>query len=137
MNHEIMEDGSIKLVINSKVHNIDTVNAAGYSFLDKVYVVLDYENENIIVKLYPKTNQDLKNLGLEFHNQLVNYSNFFNNQKINAETNKTIIERALFSANPGLIEEAEDQEVNDLLKELEDDEDEEIKQAVQDIKNEN
>jgi len=130
------DEGCVKLKINESIYNIRAINAAAYAFLDKAYIIIDRENsEKIAVCLYPKENISIKNLGLEFYNELVSYRHYFDSQKENSETIKMIVERAVFSAAPTLLEEAEEQEINDLLNELEEEDDEEIRKIVKEIKN--
>jgi His-Xaa-Ser system protein HxsD len=123
------------LKINPKIYSLHVINSAAYSFLDEAYIILDGDPEKeILVSLYPKKSQELKKLGLEFSEQLINYKNYFDNLKENSEITKMIVERALFSANPKLLEEAEEEEINSLIKELELSDDKEIKEIVKEIK---
>jgi His-Xaa-Ser system protein HxsD len=94
------------------------VQAAAYTFTDKAYIILDKEGDRIKVKLIPKEGQGVKDIELEFHNQLINYSNYHNSMESNADVAKLIVERAMFYANPSLIDEAEEKEIEKLLKEL-------------------
>jgi len=111
----------IKLKVNSKVYSLATIFAAGYTFLDKVYILLDKDNKgNIFIFLSPqKKNSNLKKIGLEFFNELLNYSHYFSTSKTNSETIKLILQRALFSANPSMSREVEDKYIDNLIdKEL-------------------
>jgi len=111
----------IKLKVNSKVYSLATIFAAGYTFLDKVYILLDKDNKgNIFIFLSPqKKNSNLKKIGLEFFNELLNYSHYFSTSKTNSETIKLILQRALFSANPSMSREVENKYIDNLIdKEL-------------------
>jgi len=111
----------IKLKVNSKVYSLATIFAAGYTFLDKVYILLDKDSKgNIFIFLSPqKKNSNLKKIGLEFFNELLNYSHYFSTSKTNSETIKLILQRALFSANPSMSREVEDKYIDNLIdKEL-------------------
>lgn len=110
-----------KLTLNPKIYTLQSIYAAGYVFLDKAYILLDQDknNKNIEVYLFSKNNQDFKNLGLEFFNEILNYSHYFSRVESNAGIIKTIMQRVLFSVNPKFAEEAEEQEMQELLKELE------------------
>ena len=123
----ISKENFVKITVNPKVYSLQTIYAAGYVFLDRSYILLDQdEKKNIEVYLFPqKKRQDLKRLGFEFCNELLNYSHYFSRAKANAETVKTIMQRALFSASPSLAEEAEEKEIQDLIKELEEEEEKE------------
>ncbi|MCK4881404.1 MAG: hypothetical protein KAS92_00095 [Candidatus Omnitrophica bacterium] len=117
-------DDYAELRINSKIYSKEILFAVGYVFLDKVYILLDGEKDNIIVYLYPqKKSANLKTLSLEFCNEMINYGHYFSRSENNAEAIKTIMQRALFSAAPSLVQEAEEKEIEDLIRELEEDED--------------
>ncbi len=118
------KENFVKVTVNPKVYSLQTIYAAGYVFLDRSYILLDQDNKkNIEVYLFPqKRGQDLKRLGFEFYNELLNYAHYFSRAKANAEAVKAIMQRALFSASPSLAEEAEEKEIQDLIKELEEEE---------------
>jgi len=109
------------LEISQSVYDIKTIQAASYVFLDKAYILLDQNTKNKIeVYLFPKDARlDPKVCALEFCNELVNYAHYFTRVESNAEVTKTIMQRVLFSVNPKAAEQAEEQEIQDLLKELE------------------
>jgi len=113
--------GNVKLTINPKIYSLETIYAAGYLFLDKVYLFLDEgRNKNIDIYLFAKDRPtDLKKIAFDFSNELLNYCHYFSSAKTNAESIKLILQRALFSASPSLIEQAEEQEIKDILKDLE------------------
>ena len=118
-----IHNGFAELAINPKIYSKETVFAAGYVFLDKAYILLDQQKNNIIVYLYPQDkNTDLKKLSLEFYNELLNYAHYFSRVKANAEVIKSMMQRALFSAAHSLVKEAEEKEIEDLIKELEEEE---------------
>jgi vancomycin permeability regulator SanA len=109
-----------KLTLAPKIYTLQSIFAAGYVFLDKAYILLDQDrNKNIEVYLFSKDSQNnLKALGLEFYNELLNYSHYFSRVENNSSLIKTIMQRVLFSVNPKFAEEAEEQEIQELLKEL-------------------
>jgi len=110
----------VELRVDSKIYSKETIFAAGYVYLDKAYILLDSDKEDYIVYIYPQgSTKDLKKLGLEFCNELANYVHYFSRAKDNAEVVKLIMQRALFSAAPSLVQEAEEKEIEDLIKELE------------------
>jgi len=111
----------VELRVNSKIYSKETIFAVGYVFLDKAYILLDEDKKDVVIYVYPqKKTENLKKLGLEFCNELLNYAHYFTRVKENADAVKTIMQRALFSAAPTLVQEAEEQEIEDLIKELED-----------------
>lgn len=116
-------DDRAEVRLNSKVYSKETIFAAGYVFLDKAYILLDESGGQYIVSLYPqKQNTDIKKLAMEFLNELLNYSHYFTRLKANADSIKAIMQRALFSTAPSLVQEAEEKEIEDLIKELEEEE---------------
>jgi len=111
------------LNINSKVYSKETIFAAGYVFLHKSYILIDKEKDDFRVFLYPQgKNVKLKQLGMDFYNELLNYGHYFSQARLNAQAIKSIMQRALFSAAPALAEESQDQEIKKLIKELESEE---------------
>jgi len=136
-----------KLRINKGMYPKETLYAAAYAFLDRAYVLLDEEGDQFVIYLYKKQaaqqecggaqppDVDLKTLGMQFTNELNNFNNYLTNLRENKDVVKLLIERAMFSANPGLIEEAEQEEVKKLLEELEQDEDPELREIAKELKN--
>lgn len=125
-----INDGAVELRVNPDIYSKETVFAAGYIFLDKAYVLVDRDKDAIIVCLYPQhKDADLKKIGLDFYNELLNYAHYFSRAKANAEAVKNIMQRALFSASPSLLREAEDKEIEDLIKELDEEEKNEEKRS--------
>lgn len=119
---KVMKDHA-QLRVNAKIYSKETIFAVGYVFLDKAYLLLDTDKNDIVIYLYPqKKSMDLKKLSLEFCNELLNYVHYFSRAAKNAEAIKMIMQRALFSAAPSLVQEAEEKEIEDLIKELEEEE---------------
>lgn len=118
------EDGSVQLKVDLSVYPLSTIYAAGYVFLDKCYIYLDKEKGgSVLINLFPKDKKaDLDSMGMDFYNELLNYAHYFSSLKVNAESVKMLMQRALFSAAPSLAQEAEEKEIQDLIKELEDEE---------------
>ncbi|HBG61617.1 MAG: hypothetical protein A2Y03_09435 [Omnitrophica WOR_2 bacterium GWF2_38_59] len=115
-----------ELRVNPEIYSKETIFAVGYVFLDKAYILLDIDKDDFVIYLYPQQkNTDLMQLSLEFCNELVNYAHYFTRSESNAEAIKAIMQRALFSAAPSLVQEAEEKEIEDLIKELEEEEEEE------------
>jgi len=123
------KDGSVVLKADLKLYPLSTIYAAGYVFLDKCYIYLDKGKDgSVLIRLFPKDKKaGLDNLGMDFYNELLNYAHYFTSLKVNAESMKMLMQRALFSAAPSLTQEAEEKEIQDLIKELEE---EEKKEAV-------
>ena len=119
-----IEKGSVKLSVDAGLYPLNTIYAASYVFLDKVCVYLDKDSRGkIIIWLFPKAKkEDLKKLGMDFYNELINYAHYFSSLKANTEATKLLLQRALFSAAPSLMKESEEKEIDDLIKELEEEE---------------
>ena len=114
------EDGII-VPVSLKLYTLQAVQSAGYAFMDRAYVRLeDEKKDSIAVWLKPKNDkQDLQKLALEFSDELLNYAHYFSSLKANAENMKILLQRALFSASPSIVKEAEEKEIENLIKELE------------------
>jgi len=119
---KICEDYA-QLEVNSNIYSKEVIFAAGYVFLDKAYILLDQDKDKIIIYIYPQgKDANLKKLALDFYNELMNYAHYFSRTKANADAIKSIMQRALFSSAPSLVQETEDKEIESLIKELEEEE---------------
>ena len=116
--------GFAKLTVNQKVYSLPTIYSAGYVFLDRAYLYLDKDTKGrIIIWLFPKNKkEDFEKLAMDFYNELINYAHYNTSLKANSEVIKMLMQRALFSAAPSLAQEAEESEIQDLIKELEEEE---------------
>ena len=114
----------VKLTVDNKIYPLSTVYSSGYVFMDRAYIYLDKDcKDKTIVWLFPKEKKEnLTKLGLDFYNELLNYAHYFSSLKANSENLKVLMQRALFSAAPSLVQEAEEKEIQDLIKELEEEE---------------
>jgi hypothetical protein len=114
-------DGWTKVLVDLKVYPLQSVHSSGYAFMDRAHVRLEEEKKDLVaVWLKPKNDtQDLQKLALEFSDELLNYAHYFGSLKVNAENMKVLLQRALFSASPSIVKEAEEKEIENLIKELE------------------
>ena len=114
-------EGWIKVPVDLKVYPLQSVHSAGYVFMDRAHVKLEEEKKDLVAAwLKPKKEaQDLEKLALEFSDELLNYAHYFSSLKINGENMKNLLQRALFSASPSIVKEAEEKEIENLIKELE------------------
>ena len=115
------KEGWIKVSVDLKVYPLQSVHSSGYVFMDRAHVKLEEEKKDLVaVWLKPKKeSQDLEKLALEFSDELLNYAHYFSSLKTNAENMKILLQRALFSASPSIVKEAEEKEIENLIKELE------------------
>ena len=114
-------EGWIKVSVDLKVYPLQSIHSSGYAFMDKAYIKLEEEKKDLVaVWLKPKSDaKDLEKLALDFCEELLNYAHYFSSLKANGENMKTLIQRALFSASPSAVKEAEEKEIENLIKELE------------------
>lgn len=114
-------EGWIKVSVDLKVYPLQSIHSSGYAFMDKAYIKLEEEKKDLVaVWLKPKGDtKDLEKLALDFCEELLNYAHYFSSLKANGENMKTLIQRALFSASPSAVKEAEEKEIENLIKELE------------------
>ena len=121
-NHIKIKNETAVLKINPKVYPIETVYSAAYVFLDKAYVILDGDpKKEIIVKLRLKEKGDLKKLGNEFFNELINYADYQKRSKDTKQLREMIMQRAIITNDPSVVEQEDDKEFEKLLKELDED----------------
>ena len=118
-------EGWIKVPVDLKAYPLQAIHSAGYAFMDKSFVKLEEEKKDLVaVWLKPKENvKDLEKIALEFCEELLNYAHYFSSLKVNGDNMKTLLQRALFSASPSMVKEAEEKEIENLIKELEAEED--------------
>ena len=117
-----IKNGSAVLSVNPRVYPLEAVYSAAYVFLDKAYMLLDGDpKKEILVELKPKSKEDLKKLGLEFFNELINYADYQKRAKQTKEIRETILQRALITNDPSMVQDNE--KFDGILKELEDDDD--------------
>jgi len=98
-NLEIDKKGDYLIVsINPKIYPLEVIYSAAYVFLDRAYLTIDGNpEEEIFVQMKPKGKENLEKLGLEFNNELVNYSVYVVQATRNQPLRKAIIERALLT----------------------------------------
>ena len=128
-----------EMSVSSKIYSLETIFAVSYVFLDRSYVLLDEGRAGKVkIFLIPKkkkaSGEQIKELALQFYNELANYAHYFSRVKATKGVVEKILQRALFSASPSLVEESEEREIQNLLKELE--ADEETKDLITGLKNE-
>ena len=128
-------ENKLTLQLDVEVYPLSTIHAAAYVFVDRAYFIMDKKDGQILVTLVSK-GEDPEKIKNELYNELLSYNNYFTHLDKNKDIVRLIVERALFSANPSLVEEAEKQEIQNLLKELEQEDDPEIKQIVKELQEE-
>jgi len=118
-----IEDGSVILKVNPKLYPLEVIYSAAYVFLDRAYVLLDGDpKKEVIVKLMPKEKHDLKKLGGEFFNELINYADYNKRAKETKNIREMLLQRALITNDPSVLQEG-DGELDKIMGELDDNED--------------
>jgi His-Xaa-Ser system protein HxsD len=99
---EINKKGN-KLVIkiNSKIYSLDVIYTVCYVFLEKAYIRIDGDpNEIILIELTSKPGFDIDLLEKEFQNELINYA-FHEQQLEKTKDIRTImLQKALLGSGP-------------------------------------
>jgi His-Xaa-Ser system protein HxsD len=98
----------IAFSLNSKIVSLEAIYSTCYSFIDKFYIYLDKNKENIIVSLQPKekeTKINPKAIEGEFRNELLNNLLREKIAKNNAKIREYILGQALYSSMPSEVEE--------------------------------
>jgi len=99
-NYEIDSKNGIVIVsINPKIYSLDIVYSAAYIFTEKCYVLLDGDPlQEIIAELRPKSkDEDLKKIGMEFNNELINYANYDSQSRKNVRLREILLQRAMLT----------------------------------------
>jgi len=115
------ENYFLKMEISSAVYSLADLYAAAYLFLDKVYFYFDKNrNGDFCVYLFPrKGRKNIERIGHEFINNLFNYAHYNLRVKRESEIIKIFMQRAFVSAAPSLLQEAEEKEIEEIMKSLE------------------
>jgi His-Xaa-Ser system protein HxsD len=108
----------LKVLINPNIYPLDVIYAASYVFIDNVYVIIEGDlKKEIRVILKPKEKYDLEKLGMEFNNELLNYAVYKEKSTKNKGIREAIMQRALVTNDPTLIEGNEDDKLDKDLDE--------------------
>jgi len=115
-----IKEGEVFLSINPKTYTLEHVYSTAYVFLDRCYVLFDGDPATqIVVRLKPKSaSVNLEELGRTFMNELISISNYFLQFEKNKDVINAVLQRALFSASPKLVAQAEEAEINRILEEV-------------------
>jgi His-Xaa-Ser system protein HxsD len=114
-----VKDNHVVLKINPRLYTLEAVHSASYVFLDRAYIILDGEPDTEIkVILSPKGSMDMEKLGLEFCNELINYSDYLRRSADTRKVREAIVQRALITNQVAdefdqLLKEVEDIEIDD------------------------
>ena len=96
--HTVENENCVIVSVNTKIYPLDVIYSASYVFLDRAYILLDGEpNKVVTVRMVPKEGYDLKKMGMEFNNELLNYSLYKRQSEKNAAIRQAIIQRAIIT----------------------------------------
>lgn len=99
----LFKDKEVVVSVNPKLYPIEAVYSAAYVFMDRAYIVLDGDPEKeILVKIKPKSEESLENLGNEFNNELLNYSDYLTRAKETKKLREMLLQRAIITNDPEL-----------------------------------
>jgi len=90
--------------VNTELYPLDVIYSAAYVFIDKAYIILDGNKNTVKVMLKPKKDYNLEKLGLEFSNELLNYSVYKRNSEKTKAVRDAIMQRALITNDPSIID---------------------------------
>ncbi|MBU0471413.1 MAG: His-Xaa-Ser system protein HxsD [Nanoarchaeota archaeon] len=96
-NIEIHKDFAI-ISVNPKLYPLSVIYSAAYWLLDRVHVIIDGDPDTeILVEIRPKKELkvDLKEIGYEFNDELINYSVYTVQATRNKKLREMIVENAL------------------------------------------
>lgn len=111
-------DNTAVLNVNPKIYPLEIIYSAAYVFLDKAYVLLDGNPESEIkITLTPKSETDLKQLGGEFLNELINYADYNKRAEKTKIIREMLLQRALVTNDSNVLDNYTDDA--DLLEEIE------------------
>ena len=104
---------------------MDVIYSAAYVFLDRAYLFLEGDPEKMItIRIRPKEDEDIEKLKGDFNNELINYANHKNLSKESKKLREMIVERALATNDPSVVEDAEfDKIMEDINEEFDDPDD--------------
>ena len=92
------KDNYVLISVNPKIYPVDVVLSSAYVFTDSCYVLVDGDpNEEIIVELRPKKQEDIEKIGRDFNNELVNYANYAVQAIKNSRLREAILNRVLLT----------------------------------------
>ncbi len=96
------QEGYVLLSINPAIYPLELVYSAAYILMDKAYIILGGDpKEKILVEIRQKRKeQDLRQLAMEFNNELLNYAVYKTQSEKNKTLRETILQRILLTNDP-------------------------------------
>jgi His-Xaa-Ser system protein HxsD len=105
------KENTVIISVNPKIYPLDIVFSAAYIFIDKAYVIIDGDTDNLLlVRLKAKDqNTDIEQLGRDFNNELINYQ-YYNSQMLKNQAIRSAIIQRAFMTQSSMESIAEDKE---------------------------
>jgi len=105
--------------VNLEIYPLSAVFAAAYILLNEAYIYLDKYKNNIIVFFIPKNRKNsFRDIYLKFYTQLLNYTHYYWRVQEDKDNINMLLQRAFVSAAPSILKEAEEKEIESLIKKL-------------------
>jgi len=93
-----IKDGEVLMAVDAAVYPIEVVQASAYAFLDRAHVLIDGDPKcRMDVLIIPKGDANLRQLALDFNDELNTYSFFIRQSRMNKEVRDAIVQAALFA----------------------------------------
>lgn len=95
-----LDNHSVEICVNTKIYSIGVIYSVSYLYTEDCYVMLDGDpNEEIIVELKPKSNQNqnFELMAQKFFNDLIVYADYEANLKKNIGIREIILRRLLLT----------------------------------------
>lgn len=123
------KNNKLDILVSTKIYSLDSIITAAYTFIDRAYILLDYEKNGDIKITFKARDRvsagKFRELSGEFENELLHQSLRVRLAKSNKKIREMIIGQALFTIEPGKEEELEieeelEQELKDILADTDD-----------------
>jgi His-Xaa-Ser system protein HxsD len=100
-NIKIGEDQAV-FSLNPKIYPLELIYSAAYIMIDRAFILLDGDpSEKILVEIRKrKEQQDLKELVMQFNDELLNYAVYKEQSEKNKELREMILQRVLVTNAP-------------------------------------
>ena len=98
-----IEGGQLTVAVNPKLYPLEAVYSAAYVFMDRAYIVLDGDPEKeILVNMKLKSGGSLEEIGNEFNNELLHYSDYLIRASETKNAREMILQRAILTNDSSL-----------------------------------
>ncbi len=88
-------DKSVTVSVNTKIFPLEIVYSASAILLDDAYIVIDGNPESeVVVKLRPKENASLEELGRRFNEELITYAVYLSESRKTKDIRNALVQKA-------------------------------------------